>query len=117
MCQPRYDHTGRLGRASSGSGHIVQRNDYTIIPKALQLQSNMLKIVHESHQWLERCKERAKAVMYWPGMTEDIDRVVNQCRTCLRFRRSNTKEPLLPHALPTSPWEELGVDIMTLKAI
>ncbi|XP_062519272.1 uncharacterized protein K02A2.6-like [Corticium candelabrum] len=76
----------------------------------------MLKIVHESHQGLERCKERARAVMYWPGMTKDIDRVVSQCRTCLRFRRSNTKEPLLPHALPTRPWEKLGVDIMTLNA-
>ena len=85
-----------------------------IIPKALQ--SDMLKIVHESHQGLERCKERARAVMCWPGMTKDIDQVVSQCRTCLRFRRSNIKEPLLPHALPTRPWEKLGVDIMTLKA-
>ena len=54
--------------------------------------------------------------MYWPGMTKDIDQVVSQCRTCLCFWRSSTKEPLLPHALPTRPWEKLGVGIMTLKA-
>ena len=53
--------------------------------------------------------------MYWPGMTKDIDLVVSQYRNCLRFRRSNTKEPLLPHALPTGPWEKQGINIMTLK--
>ena len=40
---------------------------------------------------------------------------VSKCTACLRFRRSNTKEPLEQHDLPERPWQTIAADIMTFK--
>ena len=84
-----------------------------IIPKALQKE--MLALIHETHQGTERCKERARAVMYWPGMSQQIEETVTNCTTCLRYRRSKTREPMIPHPVPQRPWQKLATDVMTYK--
>ena len=53
--------------------------------------------------------------MYWPGMAEDIENIVARCDTCLKFRRNNQKEPLMPHPVPQRPWQTVGADIMTYR--
>ena len=47
-----------------------------IFPKALQ--SGVLETVHETHFGAEKCKDRARAVLYWPTMTQQIDVMVMQ---------------------------------------
>jgi len=44
-----------------------------------------------------KCKARAQASMYWPGMTNDIQEMIAKCPTCANFKPSNKKEPLMPH--------------------
>ncbi len=85
-------------------------NDKIIVPNTLRQQ--MLALIHESHFGMEKCKQRARELMYWPGINRDIENVVSQCEICEKFRRSNTKEPLQPHAVPDRPFEKVGVDIM-----
>ena len=53
--------------------------------------------------------------MYWPNMNNEIEDYVSKCTTCLRFRRSNTEEPLKQHNLPERPWQMIAADIMTFK--
>ena len=84
-----------------------------IIPTSLR--SDMLGIIHETHQGAERSKERARAVMYWANMTREIEHTVSLCQTCQRFQRSLTKEPLRQHPIPQRPWQKLGADILTHK--
>ena len=79
------------------------------------LRPEMLRIIHEGHQGEERCKGRARMVMYWPNMTRSIDEVVRKCPACLRHGRSKTKEPLIQHGIPERPWQKLAADIMTLQ--
>ena len=50
--------------------------------------------IHESHLGMEKCKSRARAVVYCPGMSAGIERLVAKCPTCLKHQRSNQKEPL-----------------------
>ena len=33
-----------------------------------RLRKDMLNLNHESHQGIDKSKERAREVMYWPGM-------------------------------------------------
>ncbi|RXN08426.1 sec1 family domain-containing 2-like protein [Labeo rohita] len=71
----------------------------------------MLQRIHESHLGIVKCKERARDVMFWPGMAKQIEDVVLKCAICNTFRRSNTKEPLICHDIPDRAWAKVGVDL------
>ena len=49
-------------------------------------------------------------------MSEDVENVVAQCNTCLKFRRNSQKEPLMSHPIPEHPWQTVVADIMTFKS-
>ena len=71
---------------------------------AQEMRQDVLNCVHESHPGIEKCKSRARAVVYWPGMTTAIERKVAKCSACLKYQRENQKEPLLPHEVPQRPF-------------
>ena len=73
-----------------------------IIPRSMQ--SNVLNLIHESHLGIEKCKARARSIIYWPGMSRDIHDTVATYTTCLTHRHKNLKEPMIPHAIPARPW-------------
>ena len=84
-----------------------------IIPE--KLRPDILRRIHESHLGMEKCKSRARAVVYWTGMSADIERLVAKCSTCLKHQRSNHKEPLKPNTEPFRAWQKLGTDIVEYK--
>ena len=82
-----------------------------IIPQ--EMRQHVLNCNHESHLGME---SRARAVVYWPGMSNAIERMVAKCSVCLKHHRENQKEPLLPHEVPQRPWKKLGADIFELSS-
>ena len=56
------------------------------------LRPEMLKKIHENHLGIEKCKKRARDVLYWPGMNGQITELVTSCCTCLQFRNAQRKE-------------------------
>ena len=89
---------------------LVFKEDKLVIPS--QLRPEMLNKIHEAHLGMEKCKARARGVMYWPGMCKDIDETVAKCATCNKYQRSNQKEPLKSHPIPPRPWAKVGSDIL-----
>ena len=85
-----------------------------IIPQ--EMRQDVLNCIHESHPGMEKCKSRARAVVYWPSMSTAIERVISKCSACLTYQRENQKEPLLPHEVPQRPWQKLGADIFELNS-
>ncbi|XP_065180067.1 uncharacterized protein K02A2.6-like [Sycon ciliatum] len=81
-----------------------------IVPASMQ--QYVLRILHESHQGVEKCKYRASECVYWPGIQQDIEDMVKRCPVCQRFQPSNCREPMLPHEIPKLPWTKLGSDIL-----
>ena len=77
---------------------ILFRRKRVIIPK--KLQHEMLQIIHGAHLGAEKCKRRARDVLFWPGMSAQIEDLALNCQVCASFRRSNQKEPLIPHDTP-----------------
>lgn len=55
-------------------------NNKLVVPKSLRQE--MLKLIHESHFGVVKCKARAREILYWPGMTKDIELVVRRCEVC-----------------------------------
>ena len=81
---------------------VLFKRQKIIIPASMK--QDMLSIIHETHMGVEKSKRRARAVMYWPQMAEQIEDTVRKCPICMRFRKSSPKELLLSHAIPADPW-------------
>ena len=74
-----------------------------------------LKVIHMGHYAIEKMKLRAKETVYWPGITEDITNTYHQCQICAKFARSQQREMLQSVETPHTRWEQLGLDIFSLK--
>ncbi len=86
---------------------LLLRGSRFVIP--LSLQPEMLKRIHEGHQGIVKCRERAQQTVWWPGLNSQLqDRVFN-CTVCPR------PEPLCPTPFPERAWQNLGVDFFDWK--
>lgn len=92
---------------------ILFRNDRVIIPE--NMKSEMLHKIHEGHLGIEKCKRRARDVMWWHGMSADIERLVGACEVCAERRAAPPREPLLPQDQPDLPWQFLATDLFQVK--
>lgn len=92
---------------------IVFRINRVVIP--CSLRKEMLQRIHEGHLGIEKCKYRARDVMWWPGMSGQVETLVAACSACAERRAAQPRQPLLPHAAPARPWEMLGADLFQIK--
>ena len=53
-------------------------------------------------------------MLWWPGLSHQIEDLVKQCRKCIE-RRINKKEPMIPSVVPDRPWQVIGTDICFVK--
>ena len=74
----------------------------------------MLKRIHESHLGIEKSRQRARNILYWPNMNAQITDLIANCSSCLKYRNNNTKEPLIQHEVPDRPWQKIACDLFTL---
>lgn len=81
-----------------------------VIPRA-----NLLALLHDGHQGLRRCKERARGSVWWPGCNMQIQHTVTSCQQCASNRVVNP-EPLMPTATPDRPWQHLAIDLFHCKS-
>ena len=92
---------------------IIFKGEKVIIP--VEMRKEMLQIIHNSHSGIGKCKRRAKDVIYWPGMSSEIEDFVSTCDICAKYQRNNRKEPLIPHAVPSRPWYKVGADLFDFQ--
>ena len=92
---------------------LILKGTKLVIPSSMR--SDMLSKIHAGHMGMEKCKSRARDVLYWPRMNAAIEDLVSKCPVCLEGRNSQSKEPMIPHEVPQRPWEVLGTDIFTYK--
>lgn len=89
---------------------LVFLNKKVVVPEVLK--DPMLKIIHEGHWGIVKCKSRARELLYWRGMDKDIEKLVQSCTVCTKLQNAKPKEPLLSHPVPNRFWERLGADIL-----
>ena len=93
------------------NGNIVFKGTKVVVPKALQ--SLMLQRIHSSHQGPEACVRRARDVIFWPGMSNEIRHLASQCPTCNEYTAKQQKEPLMSPDPPTAPWSMVAQDLFS----
>ena len=94
-------------------GDVIYKGSSIVIPRSLRKE--MLKKIHNGHLGIEKCKKRAREVMYWPRINQDVVNEVANCTTCLRYHTSNRAEPLKPHTVPDRPYQKVGADLFFLQ--
>ena len=86
-----------------------------IVPHALR--SQMLEKIHKFHQAIVKCKQRARDVLFWPGMSAQIEEQVARCSICSQYQRANAKEPMIIQETPDRPWAKVVADLFEYKNV
>ena len=99
IAQPYY---GARGHLSIKDG-LITYDDRLIIPRCLR--ADVLQKIHEGHQGITKCRERAHQSVWWPKIGEEIVQIVQQCAHCQKYKPTTAKEPMVPTVLPDRPWQ------------
>ncbi|XP_021340087.1 uncharacterized protein K02A2.6-like [Mizuhopecten yessoensis] len=91
---------------------LLMRGTRLIIPTTLRAE--LLQKIHEGHQGIVKCRERARNSIWWPGINREIENLVTNCTVCIKYR-SDHAEPLRPTEFPERPWQMVGSDLFHLK--
>ena len=83
-----------------------------VIPVAMQ--KTILGKIHEGHQGITKCRERAKQSVWWPGLSKQIEDLVEKCDKCSK-ERQNRVEPMIPSDVPERPCQTVGSDLFELN--
>ena len=80
-----------------------------VIPKVMRPE--ILCQINKSHLGIAKCRQRAREVQFWPGMSLDVEQMVSNCSLCADFAKTQPMVPLKPTVPPSLPWEKIGTDL------
>lgn len=88
---------------------IVMKGSKLVIPSSLR--KLMLQKIHEGHLGEVKCKRRAREVMYWPRINQDISQITASCELSRIYRPKQQAEPPMTHPVPHRPYYKVGTDL------
>ena len=91
---------------------LLMRGSRIIIPSPLR--PTILEKLHTSHQGISKCREKARCSVWWPGLSKQLETLINNCTKCSKFQ-NQPAEPLMPSALPSLPWQKVATDLFKWK--
>ena len=77
-------------------------------------QAEILKLIRECYLGLTKCKLRAKETVYWPGLNDQLEKLVLNCQLCLKYSHSKCKQApgmSVGHKIPAFLWTKIATDI------
>jgi len=92
-------------------GNLILCGSRLVIPGSMRKAT--LQQLHDSHQGIHRTKARARQIVYWPGIDNDIERVVKSCADCQLHLPSHGKEPYMARPAPSRPFEQIHADLFS----
>lgn len=92
---------------------VVVKGCQLVIPKSMR--ADIMEKLHYNHLGIEKTKLRARELVYWPNINNDIKNVVRNCNACLTYSNSNSREPILFKELASRPWQNVAIDLYTLE--
>ena len=99
------------GELTLGNGLLLYGNRI-VVPKPMQRET--LQKLHEGHQGIQQCSLRASTSVWWPGLSQHLNNLVEKCPECAK-QATPRSEPLLSTKLPDFPWQRVGTDLFMLN--
>lgn len=81
----------------------------------ISLKKEMLNKLHKTHMSIVKTQTRARELLFWPKMNQDIEDFIGQCAVCNKFMNSNCKEPLISQEMLSRPWSKVAADMFQFK--
>ena len=91
---------------------LIFKGSRLVIPSAMRQE--MLDKIHEGHMGISKSKQRSRESVYWPGISVDVDNMIQGCSTCVEFSPAQQKETLQPQDIPQYPWQKVGADLFSI---
>ena len=88
---------------------IIMKEWKVVIPESMV--NYILNLLHTPHLGIEKTTARARKIVYWPGLSDDIYNMISKCNLCLKYCNKNQKQPLTSHPIPELPWQKVGSDL------
>lgn len=88
---------------------LLFKGTKVVIPRVLRPE--MLRKLHAGHLGINKSKTKARRLMFWPGMSQEIRDMIDRCETCKVNSYAQPEEPLLMRPSPSSPWTRVGADL------
>lgn len=87
---------------------VILYNDRVVVPRSLR--NATLEGLHAAHQGVSSMQLRAQSIVFWPGMTKDIELTRNKCSECNKNAPSQAPLPSTPPNPPSTPFEQIFAD-------
>ena len=109
---PIHPYWSNRGQITVAQNVLLMRSGL-VIPSSMRLE--VLDKLHEGHQGISKCRECAKQTVWWPGLSKQIQDMIDNCHICLKHK-VNRPEPLCTTPFPQRPWQELGADFFQCQS-
>lgn len=90
------------------SDNILLRDKRIVLPKTLR--DRAVQIAHEGHQGITRTKSFLRSKVWFPNLSDRVERAIKGCVACQTLSRGPNMEPLKMSELPSGPWKDLSAD-------
>ena len=100
--------TVREDLSISSDGFILYGTRLLILTS---LRLHILQELHKGHRGIDGTRERARLVVYWPNIDNQIAQHCQNCDQCFITRPSQQREPIQHLPQPTRAWEFVSSDL------
>ena len=76
----------------------------------------VLRLLHASHSGITKTTVLAKALYFWPGMSNDIKQLISSCVQCAKVLPSQPSNPMVTPSPSTHfgfPMQHVGLDLFS----
>ncbi|GFS21254.1 Pol polyprotein [Elysia marginata] len=87
---------------------LLLKGERVVVPSALRKE--MKEILHSAHLSHDSMMRRARNIVFWPGINNELRQMAASCDACQRSKPKNQKEPLHQHDEGKTPSEKVGLD-------
>ena len=93
---------------------IVLKGTHIVMPH-MKCQAT-LQLIHEGHLDLCKCKLRTRDTFYWPGINDQLEKLILNCTLCLKYSNSKHKQKPSVQEIPVYHWTKLATDIFHFES-
>ena len=91
------------------SDSLLLYDDRIYVPP--KMQEYVLNKIHQGHQGISKCRERAKSSVFWIRINQQIQDLISRCEHCQKKQKTQKREPLMNTELPSRPWQHIAADL------